>query len=146
MHTFRSVLFSIPSVSALILDTGLRLTSTSTTKPDNVSNDSGTVEGSWHPSNVSDVSLISLNMTNLSTFTVNRDILYRCSELLGRGWYAASCEDAAQHMAFIPPGADDSQQFAWSRRPTPVVTDIPLPQEVLSCKRLAPDVSQRLNL
>ena len=140
MHTVRSVLFSISSVSALIIDTGLRLTPPSTTKPDNVSNVSETVQGPWHTSDVSAVAPVPLNMTNLSTSTVNREIAWRCSQLLGLGPYAASCEDAADHMAFIPRGADDSQQFDWSRRDTPVVADVPLPQEVLSCKRLAPDV------
>ena len=146
MHTVRSVLFSISSVSALVLDTGLRLTSPSTTKPDNVSNVSGTVEGPWHTSDVLDMSPVSLNVTHLSTSTINPEIVWRCSELLGLGSYAASCEDAAHHMAFIPRGADDSQQLYWSRRDTPVVEDVPLPQEVLSCKRLVLDVKRYFNL
>ena len=146
MHQVRSVLLSISSVSALILDTGLRLTSPSTTKPENVSLVSGTVRKPWHTSDVSDTSPVPLNMTNFSTSTVNRDIAWRCSDLLGLGPYAASCEDAAHHMAFIPRGAEDSQQLDWSRRDTPVVQDVPLPQEVLSCKRLAPDVRKYLDL
>ena len=49
-------------------------------------------------------------------------------------------------MAFVPRGTDDSQEVRWSRRDMPVLQDVPLPQEVLSCKRLAPDLRKCLDL
>ena len=139
MHTLRSILLGVSSVSAIILSPDSVLISgitTSPTKPNNVSTTSDAVQGSWHSSNVLEVPPMSTNKTDSSTSMMNREVEWRCNDLLGHGPYAASCEDAARHMAFIPPDSDDSQELLWGRRDWPLVRDVPLPQEVVSCKRL----------
>ena len=81
---------------------------------------------------------MSTNLANSSTVQVNRQVAWRCNDILGTGPYATSCDDAIHHMAFTPPGSDDSHEFRWGRRNWPLDRDIPLPQEVVSCKRLMP--------
>lgn len=136
MHTTPLVLLGIPSVSALVLDPDLLLLSLSPITPDNGTRHVETAQGPWHTSNVSGVPLVSLNKTH-STSTVNYQIAWTCSTLLGSGPYAASCEEAARHIAFIPRGASESQELKWGRREWPIVEDVALPQEVVSCKHPA---------
>ena len=138
MHVCRSVLQCIPSVSALVFNPNLLLISPSTTNPGNVSTVSKTFRGPWHTSIVSEVAPISMNVTNSSTVRVNRQIEWRCNEILGSGPYATSCDDAIHHIAFTPPGSDDSHEFRWGKREWPLFRDVPLPQEVVSCKHLMP--------
>ena len=75
----------------------------------------------------------------------NRQLEWRCDAFFGQRPYAASCEDAARHMAFIAPGSDDTRVFLWGRREWPAI-DVPLPQAVVSCKRLRPTLSGNGNL
>lgn len=145
MITIGSVFLSVSSVSALLLNPDLQLTSSSAT---NLSNSSSpdTVKSPWHTLSRLEAPPIPKNTTRLSAPTVTRPLTWRCNDLLGHGPYAASCEDAARYMAFTPPGSDDSEQFEWGRRDWSVIRGIPLPQEVVSCKRLAPTLKTQVRL
>ena len=138
MHTFRSVFSSISSVSALVLSPDLSLVSPSSIVPGDVSRLPETAQDLEHTSNTSRIALTSTNVTDLSTSTVNRQLEWRCDFVAGVGPYAASCEDAVRHMAFIPSGSVESQDFQWVSRDWPIVRDVPLPQEVVSCKHVNP--------
>ena len=138
MRTLGSLLLYISPLSALVLDRDLLLISPSPTKPGNVSSVSQVVQGPWHTSStVLDIASANTNSTHLSTFPVNPQIDWHCADQQETGPYAARCVDAANHMAFIPPGSDDSQEMQWSRRYGPDAGDVPLPQAVVSCKRPA---------
>ena len=60
----------------------------------------------------------------------------------GQGPYTASCEEAVRNIGFIPPHFDESQELRWALRGLPVVKDVGLPQEVVSCKHLAPEFKE----
>ena len=137
MRTLRSLLLYMSPVSALVLNPDLLRMTPSPTKPDNLSDTLLMVHGPWHTSNVLDIPSVSTSATHLSTVLVNPQVGWSCADQSETGSYAASCEDAAHHMAFTPPGSDDSQEMQWSRRYGPGVGGVPLPQAVVSCKRPA---------
>ena len=143
MHTFRSVFSSISSVSALVLNPDLSLVSPSSIVPGNVSRLPEKAQDLGPTSNASRVALTSTSITDLSTSTVNRQLEWRCDYVAGVGPYAASCEDAVRHMAFIPSGSVESQEFRWVSRDWPIVRDVPLPQEVVSCKHVNPALKKQ---
>ena len=146
MRTLGSLLLYISPLSALVLNPGLLLISPSPTKPGNVSTVSWAVHVPWHTSStVSDIASANTNSTHLSTFPVNPQIDWHCADQPETGPYAASCEDAAHHIAFIPPGSDDSQEMEWTKRYGPDPGDVPLPQAVVSCKRPA-SISKKKSL
>ena len=135
MYTLRSLLLSLPSVSALVLSPDLLLTTPSSPKTGNVSMSPETSKESWNISHALEIFPLSTTSTHASTSMADNRVKWNCNYMLGSGPYAASCADASRHMAFIPPGSDDSQELRWGRRDWPVLRDIPLPQEVVSCKR-----------
>ena len=136
MRTWKSLLLYISPLSAFVLNPGLLLISPSPTKPGDISNTSQLVHGPWHTSKVLDTAPLNRSSTHLSTIQADPQIKWYCADQPETGPYAASCEDAAQHMAFIPPGSDESQEMDWYTRPD--IGDVPLPQAVVSCKRPAP--------
>lgn len=143
--TIQLLLCGISSVSALAINLDLLLVSPSSINSNNISTISDIIQGSSHTSTVSNSSLVSTNTTHLSSSPSNREIEWQCSDMLGTGPYTASCEDAARHIAFIPPGSDDSHVLPWGCRAWPTSWFVPLPQEVVSCKHLARTLLKRIS-
>ena len=137
MYAFRSVFLSVSSVSALVLVPDVSPIAPSTISLNNVSTIPETAHGLWNVSTVLESPLKPTNLTHPFTSSVTRQVEWMCTNTLGQGPYTASCEDAVHHMAFIPSGFDDSQEFRWGMRDSIAVKDVGLPQEVVSCKDLA---------
>ena len=136
MYGFRLVILGVSSVSAVVLNPDLLLISSPSTNRGNISTISDTAQSPQQISNMSEVALMSTNLTYSVTSMGNRQIEARCTDIAGCGPYAASCEDAVRYMAFVPPRFAESQQILWGRRDGTRVPNVLLPQEVISCKWL----------